>query len=418
LGASDLALHLVCAAGVASSVLMLANFMPGSAAVACWVLYLSLYTVGRNFLSFQWDILLLEAGIIAVLLAPWRLHPGLAVAVPRAPLWLARWLVFRVMFLSGAVKLLSNDPAWRDLSAMAYHFETQPLPAWTSWYAHQLPMTMQRASTAMMFVVELVLPFLIFAPRRLRVLAFFGFVGLQLGIAATGNYGFFNLLTIVLCITLLDDAHVARLFRARGRSEAAAAAPAKRPWPLRVIVTAAVVYLFAASAGNLVGRVYDYDAVPEIVRRAIAATAPLHLTSNYGLFAVMTKERPEIVIEGSRDGRTWLPYEFRWKPGDLTARPRFVQPHMPRLDWQMWFAALGGYRSQPWFMPMLGRLLEGSEPVVDLFASSPFPDGPPTYVRATVYEYRFTRWNTPEAGEAWWVREGGRPYSPVLRRRP
>jgi hypothetical protein len=418
LGASDAALHLVCGVGAASALLLTANVLAGPAALAAWGCYLSLFAAGRLFLGFQWDLLLLETGVIALLWAPWKLRAGACEPSSRVPLWLSRWLVFRLMLLSAFVKLASGDPSWRDLTAMSYHYETQPLPSWTSWYAHHLPLSVHRAETAAMFVIELVLPFLILAPRRARFAAFGGFVALQALIAATGNYGFFNLLTTVLCIALLDDACLASWLRHLRGSRAAQASAGRSVDRLgtqvrritKATVACAGLVLFVLSAANFVGRVFGYDHVPASLRSLLAATDPFQLTSNYGLFAVMTKQRPEIVIEGSGDGENWQPYEFRWKPGDPTARPRFVQPHMPRLDWQMWFAALGSYQRNPWLLAFMQRLLEGAPPVRALLATDPFEGRTPLHVRALVYEYRFSKPGEP----AWWTRNGPRLYAPVV----
>ena len=204
---NDAMLTAVCAVGLLLSVSVMWGAAPAPSLVLLWICYLSLLNVGRDFLSFQWDILLLETGFLAILWAPATLRPALA--WPRPPsiavLWLIRWLTFRLMFSSGVVKLVSGDPTWRDLTAMNFHYQTQPLPHIVSWFAHQLPVWMHKVATVQMFAVELAVPFLIFAPRRLRLWGCLILVLFQLTIAATGNYGFFNLLTIVLSLSLVDD---------------------------------------------------------------------------------------------------------------------------------------------------------------------------------------------------------------------
>jgi len=418
-GAGDTALQVVGAAGVVVALLLTANVLPGPAACACWLLYLSIYSIGRTFLGFQWDILLLETGVLAILMAPWQIRPrfGAAHSTPPSVIWLLRWLVFRLMFLSGMVKLLSQDPAWWHLTALSYHYETQPLPAWTSWYMHQLPMWFHRLSCAIMFAIELLVPWLVFFPRRPRLFAFAALVGLQVLILATGNYGFFNLLSILLCVSLLDDAALQKVFPMRVlRTVSARDYGPLRPLALRAALAVAVTVILLVSSAQTFGRLYGYEYVPRPLRSLASALSPLHLTSNYGLFAVMTKSRPEIILEGSNDGEQWTPYEFRWKPGDLYTRPMFVAPHQPRLDWQMWFAALGDYRRNPWLISLMRRLLEGSGPVLGLLGDDPFPDQPPRYVRAVVYDYRFTDMATHAATDAWWARGDARPYAPTLRR--
>jgi len=417
LNASDTVLWLGALGGVASSILLILNRAPFAAAAAAWALYLSLFAVGGVFFSFQWDILLLETGFLAILLAPRRLRPRLQSEppTPRTVIFLLRWLIFRLMLLSGLVKLASGDAAWWDLTALTYHYETQPLPAWTSWIAHNLPEGFHRFSCAVMFAIELVLPFFVWAPRRLRVIAAAGFVALQLGIMATGNYNFFNLLTCLLCVPLLDDGYLARVMplslvrsvELRGmRSDSPSGIGAAA-----LVSLAFVLVVLGAVQGW--GRVAGYESVPRPVRRVLSAVAPLHLTNAYGLFAVMTKQRHEIVLEGSADGENWQAYEFRWKPGDPAARPRFCQPHQPRLDWQMWFAALGSYRHNPWLIALMDRLLEGSQPVLDLLGENPFPQRPPSYVRAVIYEYRFNTIPGARAEGTWWHRSAPRPYAPI-----
>ncbi|TFH22874.1 MAG: DUF393 domain-containing protein [Myxococcales bacterium] len=421
-GASDAALHVVCGLGVVASVLLVLNVMPALAVAEAWVMYLSLYTAGQTFLGFQWDVLLLETGVLGFLLAPWGVRPGVAGAAvaPRSVIWLLRFLLFKLMLLSGLVKLASQDPVWWDLTALTIHYETQPIPAWTSWYVHQLPPWFHRICCSVMFFIELVVPFLIFAPRRPRLAAFALLVALQLVIIATGNYGFFNILTILLCVSLLDDAYAARALPERlaraGRAGGAATAPRRRRLVGALAIGTASLAIFVLSFAHLAGRAYGYTSLPAGLLALVRETSPFHIASSYGLFASMTTERPEIILEGSRDGRSWEPYEFRWKPGEQNRRPAFVAPHQPRLDWQMWFAALGDYRRNPWLISLMRRLLEGAPPVLALLEENPFADVPPRYVRAVVYDYRFTDGETRRSTGAWWRRENPRPYAPVLSR--
>jgi predicted DCC family thiol-disulfide oxidoreductase YuxK len=417
LSASDAVLWLGAVLGMAAAVALVMNRAPYLAALACWLGYLSYYSVGGVFLSFQWDILLLETGLLAILLAPRRLRPRLEYEPPvsRTVVFLLRWLVFRLMLLSGIVKLTSGDPAWWDLTALTYHYETQPLPAWTSWYAHNLPEGFHRMSCAIMFAIEIALPFFVWAPRRPRLVAAAGFGLLQLGIIATGNYNFFNLLTLLLCVPLLDDAYLERVLPIRfsRAMDLRGMRPAMRSAPATGLLAAFAAMVVVLSVAQGVARIRGWDAVPSPIRRVLGVTGPFHVTNAYGLFAVMTKERREIVIEGSADGREWYGYEFRWKPGDPMAAPRFCQPHQPRLDWQMWFAALGSYRGNPWLLSLMDRILEGSKPVLALLGDNPFPDRPPKFVRAIVYDYRFTTLTGRRAEGAWWRRGAARLYAPV-----
>jgi hypothetical protein len=314
------------------------------------------------------------------------------------------------------VKWLSGDPAWRQLTALRYHYETQPLPTWIGWYAHQLPGWFQALSALVMFAVELVVPFgLLFPPtREMAALVIFGFMGL---ILLTGNYAFFNLLTIALALLAFDDATLQPLLR--GLLPATLPSPPDVPfWWLagEAVAGSVLMALTLPPMAGLVSSPFRTARWLAPFSQMFLRVAPFHLVNSYGLFAVMTTSRPELIVEGSRDARTWQPYAFRWKPGDVTRAPRFVAPHQPRLDWQLWFAALGSYPSHPWVLAFLGRLLEGSPPVLRLLARNPFPDEPPLYDRAVVYTYRFTslgeRWRTG----SWWRREPEGLYCPLIAR--
>ena len=414
LNPSDAFLHLLCGIGSCAALLLLCDLAPVPLLILLWAVYLSLVTVCRDFLGFQWDNLLLEAGFLAIALAPLRLRPHLARASPPSPiaLWLCRWLLFRLMFSSGLVKLLSGDATWRHLTALTYHYETQPLPTWMSWYAHHLPMWFHQASCLAMFIIELGAPWLIFGPRRARGMACGLLVGLQLLILATGNYCFFNLLALALCLLLIDDAMWPQRMRSALEAGDRASATARpRRWPVWMVGPIAAI-LVASTTVQMGFRWRMPWAVPFTVIERF--TAPFRTTNAYGLFAVMTTTRPEIILEGSRDGEHWRAYEFPYKPGEVHRRPRFVAPHQPRLDWQMWFAALGSYRDHPWFLSLCDRILRGSPDVLALLASDPFPDAPPRYLRAVLYTYSFTDAATRKADGAWWRREFEGLYCPVL----
>ncbi len=419
-GAGDGALHAVCGAGAALSLSLAAGVAPGPCLLGIYACYLSLSTAGRVFMGFQWDGLLLETALVGTLLAPWRgswTPPGRAPEPAAVARVLVLFLLVRLMFASGAVKLLSGDELWTSLRALEVHYETQPLPTWAGWWAHQLPASVQRASCAAMFAIELGAPLLIFWPRPWpRRVAFAALVSLQVLIAATGSYGFFNLLAIALCVPLLDDAGVRRVLPAAlaRRLEPAEPAPPP-PAPRALLVPAGILALLGAL--NFLGGLAGFRALPGPVLAVLGAAQPFELASPYGLFAVMTPDRPEIVIEGSLDGREWRAYELPWKPGDPLRAPRLNAPHQPRLDWQLWFAALSDWRRNPWVEALLVRLLEGAPPVLALFERNPFPDGPPRHVRAVVYDYRFTSRDERRATGAYWRRQEQGLYGPVLSRR-
>ncbi len=389
-------------AGVSLAVVLMLGLNWRSVRVALFVLYLSLAAASQVFLSFQWDALLLEAGFLAIFLGSSRLV-----------VWLFRWLLFRLMFLSGAVKLLSGDISWRSFTALPVHYETQPLPTPLAWYVYQWPAWFHHFSVGVVFATELLVPFLIFAPRRIRWCAAFAFTGFQLLIFLTGNYAFFNLLAIVLCVFLLDDAGLRKIVPL-GTAAKIVAARRPSPWlrlrnPVCRALAALVVFV---TAFQLIDMFLHVRWAP--AETVMSAVAPFEIINTYGLFAVMTTSRPEIVVEGSADGVTWLAYEFKYKPGELSRRPAWVEPYQPRLDWQMWFAALGDYQSDPWTVQLMAKLLDGSPAVVGLLGKNPFPGSPPRYVRALLYEYRFTTPAERRATGDWWHRELKRTYLPSL----
>jgi predicted DCC family thiol-disulfide oxidoreductase YuxK len=366
--------------------------------VALFILYLSYSAIGQEFLSFQWDSLLLETGFLAIFLGRNRVTP-----------WLFRWLAFRLYFLSGAVKLLSEDPTWRNLTAVSFHYHTQPLPTVLAWYADKLPPGIQHISTWMVLAIELVVPFLLFMPRRIRLAGAAWMIALQVLILSTGNYAFFNLLTLGLLLFALDDQTLRGLVPEYIREErfGRLAGALER----RVAAVVAVVLVFLGIAHLWVT---FRGTAPAPVIDALKYSGPLEIVNSYGLFAVMTTQRMEIVVEGSADGNNWKPYEFRYKPGDLATAPSWVAPFQPRLDWQMWFAALGSYQSNPWFVSFVIRLLEGAPAVNGLLATNPFPGQPPRFVRATVYEYTFTDFETRKRTGAWWQRQRRGQYLPPV----
>jgi predicted DCC family thiol-disulfide oxidoreductase YuxK len=400
--ASDLAVQAVCWTGAALSLLLTFNVLTRASLCLLYVLYLSLLYAGQDFMSFQWDTFLLETGFLALLMTFVR-APGI---------WLLRWLLFRFMFMSGVVKLSSGDPNWWNLSALSYHFLTQPLPTPLAWSAAQLPPAALKFATGAVFFVELVLPFCIFCPRRLRFVGAFGILLLETCILLTGNYNWFNLQTMLLCLLLFDDAAVRSILPQR-IPRALPLRTQPRPRRHTAIIGGAVALLLVFC--SLVQMDARFGGNPPAVARNIEAfIEPLHLVSPYGLFAVMTTQRDEIVIEGSNDGINWLEYEFRYKPGDLMRRPRWNIPHQPRLDWQMWFAALEDPQRLMWFHRLLGKLLENEPTVTALLAKDPFDGKAPLYMRAEFYEYTYTDAAAKDAKGQWWNRRYLGLYFPVV----
>lgn len=399
---TDTALPVLCAAGTLLSLLLFIGVAPLACLALLWVAYLSLVNVGQPFLGFQWDALLLETTLLAVFLAPRTLLPlWRPASAPPLALFTLRWLLFRLMFMSGIVKLASGDPTWRNLTALSYHYETQPLPNPVAWWAHHLPGTFQRASCAGMFVLELVVPFFLFAPRPFRHNAALLLAVLQLLIAFTGNFAFFNLLTLVLCLLCLDDAWWRTVLR---RPPAASAANTLAPRWRRVVARAGTAFVVAYTSLLALPDLARFVGAAPLFERVVNRIAPFNSFNTYGLFAVMTTTRPELVFEGSDDARTWHAYELPCKPGDLSRRPPVVAPYQPRLDWQLWFAALGPPSQSPWVLSVCEHLLRGTPEVLALFARNPFPQHPPRYVRVVRYDYRFTTAAERARTGAWWRR--------------
>jgi hypothetical protein len=411
-GASDKALVRGCRAGQLLALALVFNVAPAFTSALLWGLYLSYAAAGREFLSFQWDVLLLEMGLLGAVTAPLGLRPGLGRHSP-SPLEVAlfRMLVFRLYLGSGLSKLQSGDRTWRELTALKHYYETAPLPTRGGWYAHHLPERIQKLSTAATLGVETVVPWFTLGPRRLRQLAFALFSLLQLGISVTGNYGFFNVQSLVLGLWLLDDKALSRVLPLK------AAQPA-RPRPLWSTLARGVTVapLLALGAGELLNRFERTQGRPRALEKLSAWARPLRSVNSYGLFSVMTVARPELSIEGSEDGQHWSEYGFRYKVDQPDRAPRQVAPHQPRLDWQMWFAALGAPSS--WFMSLLVRLLEGSPEVLALLAHNPFPEHPPRFIRASLYDYRMTDLATRRRTGQWWERELLGLYVPAKARKP
>jgi predicted DCC family thiol-disulfide oxidoreductase YuxK/uncharacterized membrane protein YphA (DoxX/SURF4 family) len=409
--ASDQSLNWQCWGGVALSVLLLFGIAPAPVLFLLWILYLSLSSVCSPFLNFQWDLLLLETGFLAIFFAPLQLfeRPSRQSPPSAMVLWLLRWLMFRLMLESGCVKLLSGDVSWTHFTALRMHYETQPLPTWIGWYAHQLPAGFQTFSVIVMFFIELVVPVFIIAGRRARIAAAIIFAAFQILILLTGNYTFFNYLTILLCVPLLDDESLPW-----PRKSAAPDGVVKCPRWRRAILLPISAAVVVCTFMLLLATLWVPQKWPSPIVALFGWVEPLRSFNHYGLFSVMTQTRPEIIIEGSNDGARWEAYQFKYKPGDLKERPKFVAPYQPRLDWQMWFAALGGPQSNPWIINFEARLLQNAPEVTNLLAKNPFANTPPKYIRAELYEYHFTDMATRRATGEWWKREYKGPFLPPI----
>jgi hypothetical protein len=389
--------------GVGCALLLIAGVWPPLMLLILWLLYLSFVATGQDFLSFQWDTLLLEIGFMSIFFA--------LVTPPSLLMIAAYWFfLFRFLISAGTVKLTSHDPTWRELRALSCHYLTQPLPNRPAWHLHQLPGWFQRLSTLGTFFFELLVPFLLLLTAPLRLVGVLLTLFFQLLIMASGNYGFFNLLTIALAVTLIDGRYLQPLQELLAPAAAIPVIPLipVELWPT-VLVSLAFIPFFLLNGVQLLHLLHR----PAWSARLMQRLAPLLISNAYGLFAVMTTTRLELEIEGSDDQQEWRRYDFRWKPGALQAAPRQVAPHMPRLDWQMWFAALDPYQPRPWLTTLQQRLLQGVPEVTALLRSNPFPVKPPTYIRMSVYNYTFTDRTTRRATGDWWQRDLVGRYPPM-----
>lgn len=400
---SDITLQTATWLGCACAILLLFGILPRLMLISLFALYLSLTTAGQLFLNFQWDYLLLESGFLAIFLIG---GPNRLIVL------MFHWLLFRLRFMSGLGKLTSGDPSWANLTALNHYFETQPLPHVGSWYAHQLPEWLLQTGVALTLFSELIVPLFIFLPRRWRLIAAGITICMQLFIVATSNHNFFNLLTIALCLFLLDDAllqRIARFFRLhlgemhpqnRGRTVSVLSAVGAV-----LILSSSIPLLFRAVTGMEPGK--EIGAWSDHVRRYGIGNA-------YHVFPTMQTERIELVIEASMDGQEWLPYALPWQPGAVDLTPAFIVPHQPRLDWMMWFVPTQQPPGTIILERLINRLAEGSTAVNGLFSTVPFNENPPNFFRIPAYRYRFTTAGERAKTGHWWFREkiGNFPWIP------
>ncbi|MGW4162664.1 lipase maturation factor family protein [Streptomyces sp. NPDC004788] len=392
-GGAALALALVAGAGdaVPLAVSMLLWLL-------IWALYLSIVNVGQTWYSFGWESLLLETGFLAVLLGNDDTGPPIVV------LFLLRWLLFRVEFGAGLIKI-RGDPCWRDLTCLYHHHETQPMPGPLSWFFHHLPRPLHKVECAANHVVQLGVPVLLFTPQPVATVAAGLMIATQLWLVLSGNFAWLNWLTIVLALSALDGSLVA------GHDHSQPEAPL---WYVVVVCAAAVLILVQSRhpVRNLLSR-------SQAMNRSFD---PLHLVNTYGAFGTVGRVRDEIAVEGTDDpephaGTVWREYGFKGKPGDPRRLPRQFAPYHLRLDWLMWFAALSPGYARDWFGPFVERLLAGDRDTLRLLRHNPFPDAPPTHVRARLYRYRYTTWRELRETGAWWHRTLLREYMPPVRLR-
>jgi len=409
IGHSDAVLSAAAWTGVALSLAVAAGFADAPILFAMWALYASFVHVGQLFYGYGWEMMMIEAGFLAIFIAP-PLEARLTSAKdepPRVLLWLVRWMLFRVMFGAGMIKL-RGDACWRDLTCLYYHFETQPIPNPLSWYFAHLPHAVLRAGVSFNHVAELIAPWFALCPGPVGACGALVIGVFQLMLILSGNLSWLNWLTLALCVPCFDDKLLTRLLPARFRSKRPAPADAPAAWRIaRWTIVAVVLALSVNPTLNLFSS-----------RQVMNGSFdPIGLVNTYGAFGSVGKERYQVIVEGTRDaapdaGAHWTEYEFKCQPGDVDRRPCLVSPYHERLDWQMWFAAMSDYANEPWFVHFVAKLLAGDPGALSLLAENPFPGAPPRYIRAELYRYRFT--GPGDRTKAWWARERLGPYMPAI----
>jgi hypothetical protein len=411
-GFSARTLAVVAWSGAALSVLLAAGFTNAIALFVLWALYSSIVNVGQLFWGYGWEILTLEAGFLAIFLAPLLDPRPLAPRTPppRVVLWLFWWLTFRVMFGAGLIKL-RGDPCWTDLTCLAYHYETQPIPNPLSWYFHHAPLWFHKGGVLCNHFAELVAPAMLFGPRKTRLAGATTIVAFQGILILSGNLSWLNWLTIAVAVAAFDDAFLSRCFMRGTRERAQALAAASRSSMARSIV----VGVLAVLVGYLsIDPVLNMFSPRQVMNTSFD---PLHLVNTYGAFGTVGRERDEIVLSGTIEEQigpdtVWLEYEFRCKPGHPRRRPCIVSPYHERIDWQMWFAAMSVIQREPWLVRFIQKLLDGDSLASGLLARDPFRGQAPHYIKADLYRYEFT-----DGGDAWWRRTFVRQYLPPVAKR-
>ena len=453
----------ICWVGMIASVLVVLNLWPRGTLAICFACFLSFVAAAQDFSGYQSDGMLLEAGFISLFLAPRGLRPRLGEASPpsRASWFLLLWECFRIYFESGVAKIMGGDPEWRNFTALDDYYQNGPLPTWIGWYMQHWPHRFQAAMSFGTLALELALVWLMFLPRRFRIVCFAIVTPWQIGIILSANYTFLNYLVLVLGFLLLDDKLLKRLVPERwkrsgaggaagrennqGRSAEAGLAfeetveDTKSPAPdgvkpgaeatsgkdwrdtlykqgaaAKLALTAVMLsWIFYATAAGMIWMVKPV----ELPTTPVSALDPFRIANRYGLFAIMTRGRYEIEFQGSDDGQNWLVYPFRFKPQDPAKAPGVYAPYQPRFDWNLWFASLTTWRDENMLVPRTERaLLHGSGDVLELFAGNPFPKAPPKQVRAVLWQYWFTTPEEKRATRMWWRREQLGLYAPTLGR--
>jgi lipase maturation factor 1 len=431
------ALNALCWAGMLASLLLVLNFWPRGMLVICFVCFLSFVSAAQDFSGYQSDGMLLEAGFIALFFAPSGLRPGLARTHPasRASLFLLLWEWFRIYFESGAVKLLSGDLQWRHFTAMDEYYQNGPLPTWVGWYLQHLPHWFHAATAGATLTLELALVWMLFLPRRWRIVCFFIVTPWEIGVILSANYTFLNYLVLSLGVLLLDDDFVLRIAPAKWRSRLAGTSVSSESslaqtaavgnglrgsllgsWKIVKLGASTLMlsWIFYATTAEMIWMF----AKPPLPTFPVSALEPFRIANQYGLFAVMTRGRYEIEFQGSTDGQNWVAYPFRYKPQELNQAPRIYAPYQPRFDWNLWFASLGTWRQYPIVANTEVRLLSNEKDVLELFSGNPFAHDPPRQIRVLLWQYWFTSMQEKRESGMWWRRRLLGQYAPTIEKAP
>src|SRR5713226_7095529 len=422
----------ICWAGMIASLLLVLNLWPRGMLAICFVCFLSFVSAAQDFSAYQSDGMLLESGFIALFFAPAGFRPGWGEESrpSRASSFLLVWECFRIYFESGVAKIMGGDPEWRNFTALDEYYQNGPLPTWIGWYMQHWPHWIHAATAFVTLALELGLAWMMFLPRRMRILCFFIVTPWQIGIILSANYTFLNYLVLVLGILLVDDqfllpyvpSFLKKRFLETKEAKPLASANPERDWrdtlrrqmaPLKLAVAVVMLsWIFYATFAQMVWMVKPWP----LPTTPVSALEPFRIANRYGLFAIMTRGRYEIEFQGSDDGQTWFVYPFRFKPQDPAKAPRIYAPYQPRFDWNLWFASLSSWRQEPIIVRTEQSLLRGDGDALLLFAGNPFPHGPPRQVRAVLWQYWFTTPVEKRAQDMWWRRQLLGLYAPTLER--
>jgi lipase maturation factor 1 len=412
----------MCWVGMVASILLFLNLWPRGTLAVCFVCFLSFVAAAQDFSGYQSDGMLLEAGFISLFFAPPGFRPGLARQHPasRASLFLLQWEWFRIYFESGMAKIMSGDPQWRHFTAMDEYYQNGPLPTWIGWHVQHLPHWFHAGTVYATLALELGLVWMLFLPRRWRIVLFFIVTPWEIGVILTANYTFLNYLVLALGVLLLDDRFLWKFLPAKWRKPTEPAkernseiAKLRRAWKMTSLVFSSIMlfWIFYATTAEMLAN-YPLPTGPAI------ALEPFRIANRYGLFAVMTRGRYEIEFQGSMDGKSWVAYPFRYKPQALNKAPGIYAPYQPRFDWNLWFASLGAWRDYPIVPNTVVRLLSNDRDVLSLFAGNPFPRDPPRMIRVVLWQYWFTSMAEKRETGLWWRRQFLGLYAPTVERAP